>query len=192
MLAVRTVAGRILDTPRWLNADPEEELRMEARIRAAGLAVILLQRDPEHRLRWCPVASWGRTLDTLELEESRIVLELKALREGAWKLSEFTSFARNLTMKISPELKALLKIANKANPTLQAMLIDLTAYKPTFLVRDKPEAPPKLGIEAKAQDPDSIDAMKTAEDALRRPIYLPPKARFSPGPHIHVQFDGGA
>ena len=186
------MAGRILDTPRWLNADPEEELRMEARIRAAGMAVILLQRDPEHRLRWCPVASWGRTLDTLELEESRIVLELKALREGAWKLSEFTSFARNLTMKISPELKALLKIANKANPTLQAMLIDLTAYKPTFLVRDKPEAAPELGMEAEALDPDSVDAMKTAEDALRRPIYLPPKARFSPGPHIHVQFDGGA
>ena len=77
------MAGRILDTPRWLNADPEEELRMEARIRAAGLAVILLQRDPEHQLRWCPVASWGRTLDTLELEESQIVLELKALRKGA-------------------------------------------------------------------------------------------------------------
>jgi hypothetical protein len=136
------VAGRILDTPRWLNADPEEELRMEARVRAAGMAVILLQRDPEHRLRWCPVASWGRTLDTLELEESRIILELKALREGAWKLSEFTSFARKLTMKISPELKALLKIANKARPTLQAMLIDLMAYKPTFLVQEKPEAPP--------------------------------------------------
>ena len=83
---------------------------MEALIRAAGLAVILL--------RWCPVASWGRTLDTLELEESQIVLELKAIRKGAWKLSEFTSFSWNLTMKISPQLKALLKIANKANPTL--------------------------------------------------------------------------
>ena len=66
------------------------------------------------------------------------------------------------------------------------MLIDLMAYKPTFLVQEKPEAPPKLGMEAEAQDPDAVEAMKTAEDALRRPIHLPPKARFLPGPHIHV------
>jgi hypothetical protein len=89
-------------------------------------------------------------------------------------------------------LRALLKIANKANPTLQAMLIDLLAYNPTFLVQEKPEAPPELGMEAEARDPDSVEDMRTAEKALRRPIFLPPKARFSPGPHIHVQFDGGA
>lgn len=31
-LAVRTVADRILSTPRWLNHDPADELRMEARV----------------------------------------------------------------------------------------------------------------------------------------------------------------
>ena len=61
----------------------------------------------------------------MEQTESRVLLELKALWEGAWKLSEFTAFAPNLVMKVSKELRALLKIANKANPELQAMLIDL-------------------------------------------------------------------
>ena len=44
------MAGRIIDTPRWLNQDPDEELRMEARVQKSGIAVILLQRDPEHKL----------------------------------------------------------------------------------------------------------------------------------------------
>ena len=56
---------------------------MEARICRTGLAVILLQRHPDHRLRWSPVASWGRCLDALEQLDSRVLLELKALREGA-------------------------------------------------------------------------------------------------------------
>ena len=64
--AVRTVASRILSTPRWLNMDPAEELRMEARVCRSGLAVVLLQRHPEHRLKWAPVASWGRCLEALE------------------------------------------------------------------------------------------------------------------------------
>ena len=98
--------------------DPDEELRMEARIQKTGLAVVLLQRNPERRLQWLPVASWGRCLDALELEESRLLLELKALREGAWKLGEFTAYAARLTMRVSPELKALLKIAPKAHPEL--------------------------------------------------------------------------
>ena len=34
--------------------------------------------------------------------------------------------------------------------------------------------------------------MKIAEDALSKPIHLPPKARFVKGPAVHVQFDGGA
>lgn len=93
---------------------------MESQVHSTGIAVVLLQRNPEHRLRWNPVASWGRKLETLEQEESRVLLELKALREGSWKLNEFTAFAQNLTMKVSPELRALLKVAPKAHPELQA------------------------------------------------------------------------
>ena len=80
--------------------------------------MLLLQRLPDARLKWAPVASWGRCLDTLEQLESRVTLELKALREGSWKLSEFTAFAPRLVMKVSPELKALLKVSNKAHPEL--------------------------------------------------------------------------
>lgn len=115
------------------------------------------------------------------------MLELKALREGAWKLSDFTAYARNLTMKITPHLKALLKVANKAHPSIHALLIDLMTYKPKLLVGEKPVAPPEFGMEDEArEDPAPVDDMKTAEEALQKPIHLPAKARFSPGPHIHV------
>ena len=51
--------------------------------------------------------------------------EVKSLKEGAWKLSEYAAFHRHLCFVTSPELKALLKIAPKAHPPLQAYLIDL-------------------------------------------------------------------
>ncbi len=137
-------------------------------------------------MRWCPVASWGRTLDVLELEDSRVLLELKALREGAWKLSEYTTFSKNLTMKVSPDLKALLKVANKAHPAIHAMLIDLLAYKPKLIVDGGRRASSELGMEAEAREDLDLEDMKTAEGALQKPIHLPPRARFSPGPHIHV------
>ena len=43
-------------------------------------------------------------------------------------------------------------------------------------------------------DPPRIQGedMMLAESNLRRPLHLPPKAKFQPGPHIHIQFDGGA
>ena len=71
------------------------------------------------------MASWGRCLDIMETEESRTLLEAKALQEGSWKLSEYTAFAKNLTYVVSPALRALLKVAPKAHPALQAMLIDI-------------------------------------------------------------------
>ena len=104
---------------------PEEEARMESRITTAGISVLLLQRDPAHKRRWLPVASWGRCLEALEAEDSRVLLELKALREGAWKLAEFTTYHKNLTFVVSKDLRALLKIAHRSHPTLHAYLIDL-------------------------------------------------------------------
>ena len=78
-----------------------------------------------------PVASWGRCLEPLEKMESRVLLKLKALHEGAWKMGEFMAFSQNLTMQVTPELWALLKVVPKAHPELQAMLIDVQQYKPT-------------------------------------------------------------
>jgi hypothetical protein len=117
---------------------------MESRVMPTGIAVILLQRNPEHRLRWLPVASWGRRLDTMELEDSRVLLELKALRQGCWKLNEFTAYTSNFTMRVSPDLRALLKVANKAHPEIHAYLIDLRRYKPKFVITDPRKAPDEL------------------------------------------------
>ena len=136
-------------------------------------------------MTWCPVASWGRTLDALEGECSRVLLELKALREGAWKLSEYTAYSKNLVMRVSPDLRALLKVANRAHPSVHAMLIDLSAYKPKFLIKETRVAPAALGMEDLQKTLD-VEDMNQAEGALRKPMMLPPKARFSAGPHIHV------
>ena len=40
--AVRTTLQKILRGPRWLNFDPEEELRVETRLSPGGLAIVLL------------------------------------------------------------------------------------------------------------------------------------------------------
>ena len=101
---------------------------MEARVTITGIAVILLQRHLESPREWVLAAMWGHCLEAFEQLDSRILLELKVLREGAYKLSEFTAFAKHLTMQISKELRALLKVAHKVHPELQALLIDLMQY----------------------------------------------------------------
>ena len=55
--AIRLATRLVIESPRWLNHDPEEELRMESRVMPTGIAVILLQRNPESHLCWLPVAS---------------------------------------------------------------------------------------------------------------------------------------
>ena len=124
--------------------DPDLELRMETRVNAQGVAALLLQRLPEHRRRWAPVASWGRCLEAMEKLDSRVLLEAKALREVAWKLAKYTAFARHFTMVVSRELRALLKVAAKAHPELQAILIDIMMYRPNLLVEADRKAPDEL------------------------------------------------
>ena len=63
-----------------------------------------------------------------------MLLELKVLREVAWKLAEFTAYHKNLTFVVSKDLRALLKIGHRAHPTLHAYLIDLQMYQPAWLV----------------------------------------------------------
>ena len=91
-----------------------------------------------------PVASWGRCLEPLEKMESRALLELKALHEGAWKMGEFTAFSQKLVMQVTPEFRALLKVMPKAHPELQAMLIDVQQYKPTWAVGGASAVPEEL------------------------------------------------
>ena len=61
------------------------------------------------------MATWGHCLKALEQSDSRVLLELKALREGAFKLTELTAFAKHLTMRVSKELRTLLKVVHKAH-----------------------------------------------------------------------------
>ena len=91
-----------------------------------------------------PVASWGRCLEPLEKMESRVLLELKALHEGAWKMGKFMAFSQQLTMQVTPELQALLKVAPKAHPELQAMLINVQQYKPIWAIGGMSAVPEEL------------------------------------------------
>ena len=115
---VHEVAQCVITVPHWLNADLSEELRMETRVSSRGIAALLLQQHPGKPRTWMPIASWVHCIEPLEKMESRVLLELKALREGAWKMGEFTAFSQKLTMQVTPELRALLKVAPKAHPEL--------------------------------------------------------------------------
>ena len=128
MEAVCKVAQWVLETPKWLNAMLDEELHMEVHLAVTGIAVILLQWHPERPREWVLVAMWGHCLEALEQWDSHILLELKVLRKGTYKLSEFTAFAKHLTMWVIKELRVLLKVAHKAHPELQVLLIDSMQY----------------------------------------------------------------
>ena len=48
-----------------------------------------------------PVESWGHCLDPLEELESRVLLELNALHEGACKMGESMVFSQHLAMQVT-------------------------------------------------------------------------------------------
>ncbi len=65
------------------------------------------------------------------------------------------------------------------------MLIDILHYRPKLLVDVKTVVPPELAFHVPPKSEMAKD-MKIAKDALKKPIHLPPKARFSKGAAIHV------
>ena len=101
--------------------------------------------------------------------ESRVLLELKALQEGTWKIGEFMAFSQYLTMQVTLELQALLKVMPKAHPELQEILIDVQHYKPTWAVGGTSAAPEELHFPSSTMgkwdepdDPVDLDATCTA------------------------------
>ena len=70
----------------------------------------------------------------LEKLQSHILLELNALHEGAFKIGKLIALSQQLVMQVMLELHALLKVMLKAYPELQAMLIDVQQYKPTWII----------------------------------------------------------
>ena len=55
-------------------------------------------------------------------------------------------------MCVLPNLRALLKIANKAHPKIHAYLNDLCRYKPKFVIDDPRKAPGELKMETCSDD----------------------------------------
>ena len=98
---------------------------MEIRVSSHGIAILLLQQQPGKPRTRMPIASWGCCLEPLEKMESHVLLELKALQEGTWKMGKFMKFSQQFTMQVTPELRALLKVIPNTHPELQAMLIDI-------------------------------------------------------------------
>ena len=140
-----------------------------------------------------PVASWGHCLEPLEKIESHILVELKMLYEGTWKMGKLTAFSQKLTIQVTPELLALLKVALKAHLELQAMLIDIQQYNPICDIGGSSAMPKELDFpsstsgkwEDEPDDPVDLDAMHCTESALGK-VNLPPKPHFVPGKVVHV------
>ena len=89
-------------------------------------------------------------------------------------------------MRVSKELCALLKVAHKAHPELQALLIDLMQYQPRLLVDERHASPRELEMHEELSPTlqewavdELLDDMTTAKAALQTPAHLPPKARFA-------------
>ena len=139
------------------------------------------------------MVSWGYCLEPLEKLKSHVLLELKALQEGTWKMGEFMAFSQHLVMQVMLELHSLLKVMPKAHPKLQTMLIDVQQYKPTWVVGGAFTMPKELDFTSsttgkwgdKPDEPVDLDAMHCAESALGK-VSLPPKAHFVPGKVVHV------
>ena len=105
--------------------------------------------------------------------ESHVLFELKALREGTWKISKFMVFSQQLTIQVTPELQALLKVVLKAHPELQEMLIDIQLYKPIWAIGGASAMPKELDFPSSAtdkwenepDDPVDLDNMYCTESA---------------------------
>ena len=99
-------------------------------------------------------------------------------------------------MQVTLELRALLRVMLKAHPELQAMLIDIQQYKPTWAIGGASTMPKELDFpsstmgkwEDEPDEPDEpvdLDAMHCTESTLGK-VSLPPKVHFVPGKVVHV------
>ena len=108
-------------------------------------------------------------------------------------MGEFMAFPQELIMQVTPELRALLKVAPKAHPELQAMLIDVQQYKPTWVMGGASAMPKELDFpssnsgewEDKLDELVDLDAMHCTKTALGK-VGLPPKTCFDRGKVVHV------
>lgn len=75
------------------------------------------------------------------------------------------------------------------------MLVDLHLYRPKLVEAGVKLAPSQLHLDGAVEwqpDEELREAAEVVQKALATPAQLPPRARFKPGPAVHVQFDGGS
>ena len=61
-------------------------------------------------------------------------------------MGKFMVFSQQLIIQVTPELQALLKVAPKAHPELQVILIDVQQYKPTWTIGGASAVPEELDL----------------------------------------------
>ena len=96
-------------------------------------------------------------------------------------------------MQVTLELHALLKITLKAHLELQAILINIQQYKPTWEVGGVSATPKELDFssstagewENEPDKPVNLDAIHCTKSTLGK-LSLPPKAHFILGKVVHV------
>ena len=96
------------------------------------------------------------------------------VQEAAWKMADVCAYVQpgQLAMAVSPELKALLKLAGKAHPRLQAMMVYLHLYCPRLVEAVHKSAPPELQLhDAVNWEPDEEleEAAQLVQTALATP-----------------------
>ena len=97
-------------------------------------------------------------------------------------------------MQVMLELRALLKVTLKAHPELQAMLIDVQQYNPTWAIGGTSAVPKELDFPSStARASGRMSQMTqltwmicTAPKSALGKVSLPPKACFVPGKVVHV------
>ena len=96
-------------------------------------------------------------------------------------------------MQVTPELHTLFKVAVKAHLELQAMLVNIQQYKPTWAIGGKSAMPKELDFpssttgkwEDEPDEPVALDTMHCTKFTLGK-VSLPPKAHFVLGKAVHV------
>ena len=75
-------------------------------------------------------------------------------------------------------------------------MIDIHAYKPQLVAESKRIFPSQLLLDSiedwSVLETIEEDTPTNIMEALKKPAYIPRKARFVPGPAVHVLFDGGS
>ena len=102
-------------------------------------------------------------------------------------------------MQVIPELCTLLKVVPKVQLELQALLINIHMYKPTWVMGGTSAMPKELDFTSSMvgkweDEPEklvNLYTMHCVEFALGK-VSLPLKVHFVLGMVGHVQFDGGS